>query len=95
MTDAAIAGLGRRGLWPQRLGRGAGHTDLEIRQSGAEPRHLCFTPVGSVRANLETLAEVVPGGTPAPMPTGEIGATVGAFEAIAEAAKSDRRIKEA
>jgi predicted dehydrogenase len=71
-----------------------GRTDLVLRRSGAEPQHLSFPPVDSVRANLEAFAEAVAGVSPYPIPTGEIFDTVAAFEAIAKAAKSDSRARE-
>ena len=67
-----------------------GRTDLVLRRSGEEPQHLSFPPVDSVRANLEAFADAVAGVAPYPIPTGEILDTVAAFEAIAEAAKSER-----
>jgi predicted dehydrogenase len=71
-----------------------GRTDLVLRRSGAEPRHLSFAPVDSVRVNLEAFAEAAGGGAPYPIPSGEILAAVAAFEAIAEAVKSDGRIRD-
>ena len=68
-----------------------GRTDLVIRRSGADPRHLSFreaTPVDSVRANLEAFADAVAGVARYPIPTSEMLDTVAAFEAITEAAKS-------
>ena len=67
-----------------------GRTDLLLRRSGEEPQHLSFPPVDSVRANLEAFADAVAGVAPYPIPTGEILDTVAAFEAIAEAANSER-----
>jgi predicted dehydrogenase len=71
-----------------------GRTDLVLRRSGTEPQHLSFPPVDSVRANLEAFADAVAGGAPYPIPTSEMLDTVAAFEAIAEAAKSDGRLRE-
>jgi predicted dehydrogenase len=71
-----------------------GRTDLVLRHSGAEPQHLSFPPVDSVRANLEAFADAVSGLSPYPISTSEMLDTVAAFEAIAEAAKSDGRIRE-
>jgi predicted dehydrogenase len=71
-----------------------GRNDLVLRKSGAEPRHLSFAPVDSVRVNLEAFAEAVAGGAPYPIPMGEILATVAVFAAIAEAVNSDGRITE-
>ncbi len=65
-----------------------GRTDLVLRHSGAEPQHLSFPPVDSVRANLEAFADAVAGFSPYPISTREMLDTVAAFEAIAEAAKS-------
>ena len=65
-----------------------------VRRSGAEPQHLNFAPVDTVRANLEAFAEAVAGRTPYPIPTSEMLDTVAAFEAIAEAVRSDGRIRE-
>jgi len=64
-----------------------GRTELVLRRSGSEPRHLSFPPVDSVRANLETFAAAVAGVAPYPIPTSEMLDTVAAFEAIIEAAK--------
>ena len=41
-----------------------GPTDLILRKSGAEQRHLSFAPVATVRVNLEAFAEAVAGGAP-------------------------------
>jgi predicted dehydrogenase len=71
-----------------------GRTDLVVRRSGAEPQHLSFPPVDSVRTNLEAFADAVAGVSPYPISTSEILDTVAAFEAIAEAAKSDGRVRE-
>jgi predicted dehydrogenase len=74
-----------------------GRTELVLRRSGAEAQHLSFreaTPVDSVRANLEAFADAVAGVSPYPISTNEMLDTVAAFEAIAEAAKSDGRLRE-
>jgi predicted dehydrogenase len=71
-----------------------GRTELVLRRSGAEPRHLSFPLVDSVRANLEAFAEAVAGRAPYPIPMGEMLDTVAAFEAIAEAVGSEGRIRE-
>lgn len=71
-----------------------GRTALVLRQSGAEPQHLSFPPVDSVRANLEAFAGAVAGHAPYPIPMTEMLDTVAAFEAIAEAVKSDGRVRE-
>jgi predicted dehydrogenase len=69
-----------------------GRTDLVLRRNGAEPQHLRFPPVDSVRANLEAFADAVAGVAPYPIPTEEILDTVAAFEAIAKAADSGEPI---
>jgi predicted dehydrogenase len=71
-----------------------GRTELVVRRSGAEPQHLSFPPVDSVLVNLEAFAEAVAGVSPYPIPTSEMLDTVAVFEAIAEAAKSDGRVRE-
>jgi len=71
-----------------------GRTDLVLRRSGAEPQHLSFPPIDSVRANLEAFADAVAGVSPYPISTSEMLDTVAALEAIAKAAKSDRRLQE-
>jgi len=71
-----------------------GRTDLVLRRGDAEPQRLSFPPVDSVRTNLEAFAEAVAGGAPYPIPPNEMLDTVAAFEAIAEAAKSDGRLRE-
>ena len=71
-----------------------GRTDLVVRRSGAEPQQLSFPPVDSVRVNLEAFADAVVGVSPYPIRTSEMLATVAAFDAIAEAAKSDGRLRE-
>ncbi len=71
-----------------------GRTDLVLRRSGAEPRHLTFAPVDSVRANLEAFAEAAAGGAPYPIPPAQILATVAAFEAIVKSVKSGGLVRE-
>ena len=71
-----------------------GRTDLVLRRSDAETQQLSFPPVDSVRVNLEAFADAVAGVSPYPIPTSEMLATIAAFEAIAEAAKSDGRLRE-
>ena len=71
-----------------------GRTDLVLRKSGMEPRHLTFAPVDTVRVNLDAFAEAVAGGAPYPISTAQILATVAGFEAIVEAVKSDGRVRE-
>ena len=71
-----------------------GRTDLVLRRSGDAPQHWSLPPVDSVRANLEAFAEAVAGHSPYPISTGEMLDTVAALEAIAEATKSDGRIRE-
>src|SRR5882724_8284727 len=41
-----------------------GRTELVLRHSGADPRHLTFPPVDTVRANLEAFADAVAGRAP-------------------------------
>ena len=71
-----------------------GRTELVLRRSGAEQQNLSFPPVDSVRVNLEVFADAVAGRMPYPIPTSEMLNTVAAFEAIAEAVRSDGRIRE-
>ena len=71
-----------------------GRSELVLWKSGAEPQRLSFPPVDSVRVNLEAFAEAVAGRAPYPIPTSEMLDTVAAFEAIAEAMRSDGRIRE-
>jgi predicted dehydrogenase len=71
-----------------------GRSELVLRKSGAEPQRLSFPPVDSVRVNLEAFADAVAGRAPYPIPTSEMLDTVAAFEAIAEAMRSDGRIRE-
>jgi len=71
-----------------------GRTELVLRRSGAEPQLLSFPPVDSVRANLEAFADAVAGRAPYPISMSEMLDTVAAFDAIAEAAKSEGRIRE-
>ena len=65
-----------------------------LRRSGPEPQLLSFPPVDSVRANLEAFADAVAGRAPYPISMSEMLDTVAAFDAIAEAAKSEGRIRE-
>ena len=81
--------FGRRGS-AEALGR----TELVLRRSGAEPQRSILPPIDSVRVNLEAFADAVADGTPYPIPTSEMLDTVAAFEAIAEAAKADGRIRD-
>jgi predicted dehydrogenase len=71
-----------------------GRTELVVRRSGAEPRQLSFPPADSVRANLEAFADAVAGGAAYPISTDDMLDTVAVFEAIAEAATSDGRVRE-
>jgi predicted dehydrogenase len=71
-----------------------GRTDLTVRRSGAEPQHLSFPPIDSVRVNPKAFADAVAGRTPYPISTGEMLYTVAAFEAIAEAVSGDGRTGE-
>jgi predicted dehydrogenase len=71
-----------------------GRADLVLRRSGTEPQRLSFPPVDSVRANLEAFADAVAGVSPYPIPTSEMLDTIAAFEAIAEAARSNGRLRE-
>jgi predicted dehydrogenase len=71
-----------------------GRTDLVLRRSSSEPQLLSFPPVDSVRANLEAFADAVAGRAPYPISMSEMLDTVAAFDAIAEAAKSEGRIRE-
>lgn len=66
-----------------------GRTELVIRASGAEPRHLSFPPFDSVRANLEAFADAVAGAAAYPIPPKEIVDVVAAFEAIVQAVDAD------
>jgi hypothetical protein len=71
-----------------------GRTELIVRRSGIEPQHLSFPSVDSVRVNLGAFADAVAGRTPYPISTDEMLDTVAAFEAIAEAVRSDCRMRE-
>lgn len=74
-----------------------GRTELVLRRSGADPQHLSFPEVDSldsVRDNLEAFADAVAGRAPYPISTSEMLDTVAVFEAIAEAVKSEGRIRE-
>jgi predicted dehydrogenase len=65
-----------------------GRTELVLRRSGQGTEHVSLPPVDSVRANLEAFADAAAGRAPYPIPTSDMLATVAAFEAITEAAKS-------
>jgi predicted dehydrogenase len=69
-----------------------GRTELVLRKSGAEPRHIALMPADSVRANLEAFAAAVAGEAPYPIAPGEIVDVVAGFEAIVNAAGSDGRV---
>jgi len=71
-----------------------GRNDLVIRRSGAEPQHLNFPPVDSIRVNLEAFADAVAGRSRYPITTGEMLDTVAAFEAITKAVRLDGRVSE-
>jgi predicted dehydrogenase len=71
-----------------------GRTQLVLRRSGADPRHLTFPAGDSVRTNLEAFADAVAGRAPYPIPMSEMLATVAAFDAISKAVRSDGRIAE-
>jgi predicted dehydrogenase len=67
-----------------------GRTELVLRRSGVEPQHLSFTPVDTVRVNLEAFADAVTGTIPYPITTSQMFATVAAFEAIVKASGSNQ-----
>jgi predicted dehydrogenase len=69
-----------------------GRSELVVRRSEVEPQRLSFPPVDSVRANLEAFADAVAGIAAYPIPASDMLDTVAAFEAIAEATKSDSRV---
>jgi predicted dehydrogenase len=71
-----------------------GRTDLMLRRCGAEPQQLSFSPVDSVRVNLEAFADAVAGLATYPISTSEMLDTVAAFEAIGKAAASGGRVYE-
>lgn len=71
-----------------------GRTDLVLRNSGSEPRHLTFPPVDSVRVNLDAFADAAAGGPPYPIPPAQVFATVAAFEAIVRSVKADGQVTE-
>ncbi len=71
-----------------------GRTDLVLRKSGAEPQHLTFAPVDTVRVNLEAFADAAVGTAPYPIPISQILETVAAGEAIVEAVRSDHPVSE-
>jgi predicted dehydrogenase len=71
-----------------------GRADLVLRRSGVEPQHLSFPLVDSVRVNLDAFADAVAGVSPYPIPMSEMLDTVAALAAIAEAVKSDGRMRE-
>jgi predicted dehydrogenase len=71
-----------------------GHTELVLRRSGAEPQRRSFPLVNSVRTNLEAFGEAVAGCAAYPISTRQMLDTVAAFEAIAEAVKSEGRVRE-
>ena len=55
---------------------------------------MSFPPVDSVQVNLEAFADAVAGRAPYPIPASEMFDTVAAFEAVAEAVRSDGRTGE-
>ena len=72
-----------------------GLDELVLRRSGARPQHLRFPLVDSIRINLEAFADAVAGGAAYPISPNQMLDTVAAFEAIAEAVKSDGRPRQA
>src|SRR6516165_10822001 len=71
-----------------------GRTELVLRRSDAEPQHLSFPPVDSVRINLEAFADAAAGVSPYPISMGEMLDTVAAVDAIAVATESDGGLQE-
>ncbi len=71
-----------------------GRTELVLRKSDGEPQHLHLPPVDSVRANLDAFADAVTGIAPYPISPDEMVDVVAAFEAIANSAASDRRVRD-
>ncbi len=68
-----------------------GRTNLVLRKSAAEPEHLTFAPIDTVRVNLEAFADAVTGKAPYPITASQILATVSAFEAITKAVKTGQK----
>ena len=71
-----------------------GRTELVMRRTRSDPRHLRLPSRDSVRANLEAFADAVAGVAPYPIPPSEIVDVVAALEAIGKAAASDGRVQE-
>jgi predicted dehydrogenase len=68
-----------------------GLDELVLRRSGAQPQHLRFPLVDSVRVNLEAFADAIAGRASYPISPNQMLDTVAAFEAISEAVKSDAK----
>lgn len=67
-----------------------GQTELVLRRGSAQPQHLSFARVDTVRANLEAFAEAAAGVVAYPISAAQIFATVAVFNAIVEATKIRR-----
>jgi predicted dehydrogenase len=61
-----------------------GETELVVRMSGGETRHVTFEPVDQVRVELELFADAVSGRAPPPMTAEQIVETVAVFEAASK-----------
>ncbi len=66
-----------------------GRTDLVLRISGAQPQHLSFETVDTLRSELEAFGRAVAGGAPYPISTLQMVNTAAAFEAVVQAIEKD------
>lgn len=71
-----------------------GRTELVVRKSGEEPRHVKLPNVDSVRVNLEAFADAVAGVAPYPVSPDQILAVTLAFTAITEAVAGGHGMRE-
>lgn len=70
-----------------------GETELVLRQSGAQPRHVRLEPADSLRAELEAFADAAEGRAAFPIPPEQMLATVGAFEATVRAMRTGESVQ--
>ena len=59
--------------------------ELVVRKSNAKPERPALHPVDAIKAELEAFARSITEGVPFPVPSEEMLATVGAFEAVVKA----------
>jgi predicted dehydrogenase len=70
-----------------------GEHELTLHRSNASPERMTLEPVDALLAELELFARAVEDGVPFPVSTGDMLATVGAFEAVVKALETGETVE--